>query len=64
MNDSYQLRFRSLFDPAHAYVFPCDEAGRVNLDALSERARINYLFARSVVGREFRAPEVQPDAVH
>jgi len=64
MNDSYLLRFRSLFDPGRAYVFPCDKAGRVDLDALSEQARVNYLFARIVVGREFMAPEVQPGSVH
>jgi hypothetical protein len=30
----------------------------VQLDALSERARTNYLYARAVVGREFTAPVV------
>ena len=63
MNDSYQLRFRSLFDPGRAYVFPCDAAGRVDMDALSERARTNYLYARTVIGREFTVPEVQPGSV-
>jgi len=60
MNDSYLLRFRSLFDPGRAYVFPCDAAGHVDMDALSERARVNYLYARTVIGREFTAPDVQP----
>jgi hypothetical protein len=64
MNDSYQLRFRSLFDPGRAYVFPCDQSGRVNLDALSERARANYLYARNVVGREFATPDVQRGSIH
>ena len=64
MNDAYLLRFRSLFDPGRAYVFPCDEAGRVNLDALSERARANYLYARTVVGREFWVPDVQRVSIH
>jgi len=64
MNDSYLLRFRSLFDPGRAYVFPCDAAGRVDMDALSERARANYLFARAVIGREFTSPDVQPGSVH
>jgi len=30
----------------------------VELDALSERARSNYLYARAVVGREFATPAV------
>jgi hypothetical protein len=58
-SDAYELRFKSLFDEGRAYSFPCDEAGHVNLDALSERARINYLYARAVVGREFSMPAVQ-----
>jgi hypothetical protein len=49
----YELRFASLFDPGKGFTFPCDERGVVNLDALSERARHNYFYARAVVGREF-----------
>ncbi|NRF67454.1 hypothetical protein HLB44_10700 [Aquincola sp. S2] len=69
MNDSYalldaprhfELCFRSLFQPGRAYVFPCDAAGRVDMDSLSERARNNYLYARAVRGREFTLPDVQP----
>jgi hypothetical protein len=52
----YELRFRSLFDEGRAYAFPCDAAGHVDLDALSERARHNYYYARTVVGREFSMP--------
>ena len=57
---AYELRFQSLFDEGRAYAFPCDEAGRVDLDALSERARHNYLYARAVIGREFSVPAVRP----
>ena len=64
MNDSYQLRFRSLLNPGRAYVFPCDAAGHVDMDALSERARDNYFYARTVIGREFTVPDVQPGSVH
>lgn len=64
MNNSYQLRFRSLFDPGRAYVFPCDAQGHVDMDALSERARANYFYARTVIGREFTVPDVQPASVH
>ena len=54
----YELRFQSLADQGRAFVFPCDAAGHVDLDALSERARHNYLYARTVVGREFSMPAV------
>ena len=56
--DAYQLRFESLFQQGRALAFPCDATGRVALDALSERARCNYLYARAVVGREFATPAV------
>ena len=54
----YELRFRSLFDPGRAYAFPCDALGHVDLDALSDRARENYLYARTVIGRDFSVPAV------
>jgi hypothetical protein len=64
MSDStitqYELRFQSLLDSGRAYVFPCDPHGRVDLDQLSERARIDYLYARAVVGRELTVPAVIP----
>ena len=60
----YELRFNSLFDEGRAYSFPCDVAGRVDMDALSERARNNYLYARAVVGREFSIPAVHPRLTH
>ncbi|HEU4705553.1 MAG TPA: hypothetical protein VFS45_07625 [Sphingomicrobium sp.] len=56
----YALRFPSLFDTGRGYSFPCDRAGRVDLDALSERARINYFYARAVVGRDLALPAVEP----
>jgi hypothetical protein len=61
---NFELRFQSLFIPGRALAFPCDERGRVELDALTERARDNYLYARAVVGREFETPRIvlRPDA--
>jgi hypothetical protein len=56
---AYQLRFQSLFHPGRALTFPCDERGAVELDTLSERARQNYFFARTVIGREFATPAVE-----
>jgi hypothetical protein len=59
----FELRFVSLFHPGRALAFPCDACGRVELDALSEPARRNYLYARAVVGREFATPAVfRPDS--
>jgi hypothetical protein len=60
---SFEVRFNSLFSPGRALAFPCDASGRVDLDALSERARSNYLFARAMVGREHAMPCVCPLAV-
>lgn len=54
----FELRFESLFNPGRGLAFPCDEHGAVELDALSERARKNYFYARAVVGREFATPAV------
>lgn len=54
----FELRFQSLFDAGRGYAFPCDAAGHVDLDALGDRVRISYLYARTVVGREFAAPIV------
>ena len=60
----YELRFQSLFDAGRAYTFPCDVAGHVDMDALSDTARENYLYARAVVGREFSIPTVIAGAAH
>lgn len=56
---AFELRFRSLFDEGHGYSFPCDAAGQVDLDGLSELARNNFFFAHSVIGRDFATPAVQ-----
>jgi len=55
---SHYLFFGGLFDTVRSLSFPCDERGRVTLDSLSERARNNYLFARTVVGRDYTVPVV------
>jgi hypothetical protein len=57
----YHLHFPSLFQEGRGYAFPCDEQGHVDLDALSERARTNYFYARTVIGREFAMPAVRFD---
>jgi len=58
-SDTYELRFCFLFDEGRAYAFPCDAQGHVDMDSLSERALNNYLFARSVIGREVAMPAVR-----
>lgn len=60
----FELRFQSLFDEGRAYAFPCDASGRVDIDALSHRLRLNYLFVRTLIGRDFSMPAVQPATLH
>ena len=54
----FELRLQSLFNEGRALAFPCDREGRVDLDAVSDRARDNYLFARAMVGRVYAMPFV------
>jgi hypothetical protein len=60
---SFELRFRSLFDTGRALSFPCDARGNVAIDALHERERANYFYARALVGHDFAAPSVLPVCV-
>ena len=61
---AFELRFTSLIDASRTLAFPCDAAGRVDLDALSESRRSNYFYARTVVGREFARPAVHNRVMH
>ena len=61
---AYELRFRSLSAEGGARAFPCDAEGHVDIDALSERTRIEYFYARTVIGREFALPAVQARCFH
>lgn len=56
----YELRFTSLFHEGRGLSFPCSATGDVQIDGLSDRARANYFYARTVVGREFAQPAVVP----
>ena len=60
----YELRFQSLFQEGRALAFPCDAQGQVDLDALSEKARLNYFYAHALIGREFARPAVQLSDLH
>ena len=61
---SFELCFFSLFDSGRALAFRCDAGGQVDLDALSERARSNYFYARTVIGREYAWPAVRASVTH
>lgn len=56
---AYELRFTPLRADAVSVSFPCDDKGRVQLDALTERARDAYLFARAVVGCQYARPVIK-----
>jgi hypothetical protein len=56
---SHEITYQSLYR-GPSLRFPCDERGEVALDALSERARDNYLYARAVVGVEYAYPSICP----
>ena len=38
---------------------PCDPQGRVGLDALGEKLRNDYFFARTLIGRLFATPTIR-----
>lgn len=60
-NGPFRLCFRSLFASGRGFAFPCDGAGRVDLDGLSDTARNNYLYARAMVGKELAVPAVEAE---
>jgi len=55
---SFEVSYVSLFMPGRALAFPCDASGHVDIDALSDKARLNYFFARAMVGRDYSLPSV------
>jgi hypothetical protein len=58
-SSSHLLRFTCLHDRGRAVVVPCDEAGNVDIDALTQRLRITYFGARTMIGREYSYPVVE-----
>ena len=62
--NAYELRYSSLLDQDRVFAFPCDEAGHVDIDALDAHTRLNYFYARTVIGREFARPVVAPVTLH
>ena len=64
MNANFQLRYESLHQAGHCLSFPCDEDGDIDIDALPERARLNYFAARAMIGREFAYPVIEVVGLH
>jgi hypothetical protein len=60
----FEIRFQSLFRAGRALTFPCNSEGRVDLDAMSERARSNYFFACATIGHEYAVPVVKASELH
>jgi hypothetical protein len=54
----HSLRFHPLSEGDRERAFPCDERGVVDLDALSDLARVEYFFARTLIGRAFGLPTI------
>ena len=53
--------YELVFLPLHqgcSYAFPCDAAGVVELDRLTQHARHNYLLLSALVGRDFQMPSI------
>ncbi|WP_366919307.1 hypothetical protein [Variovorax ginsengisoli] len=63
-SQAYELRFNALATDRRSFSFPCDAAGHVDLDALSQRVFNNYLYARAMMGREVSWPDVRPSTTH
>jgi hypothetical protein len=60
----YELRFQSLFHSGRALSFPCDRAGEVHWDSMTDSARASFLRAQGSVGREWASPAVQLTDLH
>ena len=56
----HELRFTSLFNRGAGFAFPCDVRGQVDIDALTDRGRVNYFYARAVVGSQLSVPIISP----
>lgn len=59
----FELRFNSLTGAGPSYSFPCDHSGCVDMDRLSDRDRLDYLFARGSIGYALSSPAVVAAAI-
>jgi hypothetical protein len=53
-----QLQFLPRAAGRRLLAFPCNLSGQVEIDRLSAQARIDYLFARALRGRDYAFPIV------
>ncbi len=56
---AFELRFDPLVDEQCPLSFPCDARGEVDLDGLCDRSRHDYMFAHTLIGRNFTLPVVR-----
>jgi len=56
---AFELRFDPLDEAQLPLSFPCDARGEVDLDELCDRSRCDYLFAHTLIGRNFTMPVVR-----
>jgi hypothetical protein len=56
---THLLHFEPLTYQGAGLDIPCDRQGRVGLDALGDKLRNDYFFARALIGRLFDKPTVK-----
>lgn len=56
---THLLHFEPLDAAGAGLDIPCDPQGRVGLDALGDKLRNDYFFARALIGRLFARPTVR-----
>jgi len=56
---AFELRFDPLTDAQAPLSFPCDAQGCVDLDGLCDSKRCDYLFAHTLIGRNFTVPVIR-----
>ena len=61
---THLLHFEPLTVGEAGLDIPCDPQGRVGLDALGDKLRNDYFFARTLIGRLFAAPTVRHAPAH
>jgi hypothetical protein len=57
---THLLHFEPLGAQREGLDIPCDPQGRVGLDALGDKLRNDYFFARALIGLLFARPTVKP----
>jgi hypothetical protein len=60
LEPGFALHFTHLRAPEQSISFPCDGIGMVDLDELSEVQRRHYLYAHTLIGREYGMPVIAP----